>query len=616
MDSGGQNVYVAHLAKGLTQLGFRVDVFTRRDSPGLPETVCRDGFRVVHVPAGPPRAVCKEELLPYMEAFSGFMQAFVKRTGYDLVHANFFLSGLVAADLKRALGLPFVVTFHALGRVRRLHQGQADTFSDERFAVEARVIAEANRIIAEFPQDEEDLIHFYGADPAKITTIPCGFDPAEMQPRDKGEARAELDLPPGEPVILQLGRMVPRKGVETVVRALAHLRDDHDLAARLLVVGGESERPDPKVTPEIGRLQEVARAERVAEQVTFTGRRDHDALNAYYSAADVFVSVPWYEPFGMTPLEAMACGVPVVGSRVGGVKYTVLHGKTGFLVPPKDPPALAERLAQLLADPELARRLGACGRRRANARFTWRRVCADVAALYREVLQEVLAEVPPVSLQGSEAELAIIERGFAESLAALERARKQLRPDILEAARMLGEGLARGNKVLVCGNGGSAAAAQHFATELVGRFVRPQRAGLPVLALTDSAVLTAWANDCGYEQVFARQVEAFGRPGDLLVGLSTSGCSRNVVEAFRQAERQGVRRLALSGKGGGELRRLAEINLVVPSSSTQRIQEVHLLVLHLLCEIVEEHYVNDAVGVPGFESELLAIPGEPSLVAK
>src|SRR6185369_9520598 len=152
VDSGGQNVYVGQVARHLAALGYEVDVFTRRDSARLPETAeWIDGVRIVHVAAGPPELVRKEDLLPYMEEFTAQMLRFcrLQRRLYDLVHANFWMSGLVAAELKQALGLPFVITFHALGRVRRLHQGGADGFPDARFAVEDRVVQQADRIIAE-----------------------------------------------------------------------------------------------------------------------------------------------------------------------------------------------------------------------------------------------------------------------------------------------------------------------------------------------------------------------------------------------------------------------------------------------------------------------------------
>ncbi|MFL5682662.1 MAG: glycosyltransferase, partial [Chloroflexota bacterium] len=217
VDAGGQNVYVAQVARRLAALGDRVDVFTRRDDPDLPPVVdLAPGVRVIHVPAGPPEPVAKEDLLPLMEEFTAWMTARLRRSSYDVIHANFFYSGLVAADLKASLGLPFVVTFHALGRVRRQFQGDTDRFADERFAIEERIVAEADRILAECPQDEEDLIRLYNADHERIAMIPCGYDPGEFSPMSRPLARMDLGLDPTEPILLQLGRMVPRKGVDNV----------------------------------------------------------------------------------------------------------------------------------------------------------------------------------------------------------------------------------------------------------------------------------------------------------------------------------------------------------------------------------------------------------------
>ncbi|MFB3738026.1 MAG: glycosyltransferase family 4 protein, partial [Candidatus Velamenicoccus archaeovorus] len=389
VDNGGQNVYVGQVAKGLAAIGYDVDVYTRRDSERLPEIAgWMNGVRIVHVPAGPPEPVPKEQLLPHMDEFAEFVVRAMhgQRRRYDLVHANFFMSGLVAAEVKRRLGIPFVITFHALGRVRRLHQGDGDGFSDERFAVEDRCVAEADHIVAECPQDQEDLVNLYDADPGRVSIIPAGFDPGELWPLAKPFARVALGLPADERVILQLGRMVPRKGVDNAIRGFARLVHDHGIAARLLVVGGETEDADPVATPEIRRLRELAGREGVEDRVTFTGRRGRGTLRLYYGAADVFVSTPWYEPFGITPVEAMACGTPVVGSDVGGIGFTVRDGETGSLVPPNDPEALADRLASLYRHPRVRERFGRQAVRRANALFTWQKVTSAVAALYEDVL--------------------------------------------------------------------------------------------------------------------------------------------------------------------------------------------------------------------------------------
>jgi D-inositol-3-phosphate glycosyltransferase len=389
IDSGGQNVYVAHVAKQLAQLGYLVDVFTRRDDSRQKQVVqWHPNIRVVHVPVGPAEYIPKEQLLSYMEDFGRFMVRFARRQRipYDIVHANFFMSGLAAQQVKQALGIPFVITFHALGRVRRLCQGQADTFPVSRLAIEQNLMRDADRIIAECPQDRRDMEQLYGAARERIDIVPCGFDPEELW-LVSTIARQQLGLDPHEFIVLQLGRMVPRKGIDTVIQSIALLRQRFGIRARLLVVGGNAEQIDISNTPELARLLALTRELDIERQVVFTGQKSRSQLRYYYSAANAFVTTPWYEPFGITPVEAMACGTPVIGAAVGGIKSTVVDGATGYLVPPKDPEAVARRLASLHNQPELARRMGQQGMRRAYQLYTWSNVAAQIAAVYEAALE-------------------------------------------------------------------------------------------------------------------------------------------------------------------------------------------------------------------------------------
>jgi D-inositol-3-phosphate glycosyltransferase len=387
-DSGGQNVYVDRVAHHLVKLGYEVDVFTRRDDASAPCTVSyMPGVRVIHIQAGPAEVLPKEQLFQHMDEFAISMIQFIQDRGieYELIHAHFWMSGYVAGLVKTVLGIPFVITFHALGKLRRIFQGAADGFPDERFEVEERVVRQADRIIAECPQDKEDLMFHYYAPEDKISIIPCGFDSQEFYPVDKREAKRKLGLNPDEQVILQLGRMVPRKGVDNVIKGLSCVLARQDIPVRLLVVGGESDNPDPDETPEIGRLVKLAEEHHVQHSVTFTGRRGRNLLKYFYNAADIFVTTPWYEPFGITPLEAMACGTPVIGSSVGGIKYSVVHGKTGFLVPPNEPEILGKRMLDILTDRRLAESFRRNSLERVNSMFTWSIVARQIDGVYREL---------------------------------------------------------------------------------------------------------------------------------------------------------------------------------------------------------------------------------------
>lgn len=589
VDCGGQNLYVGQVAKGLAAMGYDVDVFTCRDSDILPETAeWVNGVRIVHVPAGPPTFVRKEDLLPYMTEFTDYVIKFCRcqRKAYDLIHANFWMSGLVAAELKHKLGIPFVMTFHALGRVRRQHQRQADKFPDVRFEVEDRIVVEADHIVAEAPQDEEDLIRLYNADPSKITIIPCGFDQTELWPISKALARISLGLPPDGRVILHVGRMLPRKGIDTVIRGFACLLKEHYIDAKLLIVGGESDEPDPTSTPEIGRLQGIARDEGVTDLVTFVGRRGRDTLKYYYSAADIFVTTPWYEPFGITPVEAMACGTPVVGSNVGGIKFTVRDSETGYLVPPNNPQALAEKLAHLYRHPQLLTVFGRQAVQRVNDLFTWQKVTKALSALYESVL---IANQPERWAHHDQA--AVVDRGFDQAMEVMQETRRRLRTLVLEAAQTVSGCFVRGGKVLICGEGDSSADAEYLAASFVSRFRSADRPGLPALSLNaGSAYLRS---DPAGDAMFARQVETFGQPDDVLIGISTTGLSRPFLQAFKAAQRRGLRTIALVGLHAAEHRRLADIVLMVPSSDRCSIEEVHLVLLHLLCGLVDERLAID-----------------------
>ena len=399
VDNGGQNVYVAELSMQLAQLDYEVDIYTRKDDPDLPECFeWKPGVRVIHIEAGPAVRIPKEKLLPFMEDFTTAMRSFIVRNNlkYQLVHAHFFMSALVASGIRKTMGIPYVVTFHALGMVRKMHQREADAFPAERIPIERLVVQDADCLIAECPQDRQDLLDHYHASSANIAIVPCGFNPAEFYPVNKQEARERLQIRRQEKVILQLGRMVPRKGVEDVIRATAILQP-RVKKLKLIIVGGEAADPDPAATPEIQRLMQVSRDCGTTSFVQFAGRKERELLKYYYSAADVFVSVPWYEPFGITPLEAMACGTPVVGADVGGIRYSVVDRLTGFLVPPHDPQTTADRIWQLLDDKGLHNYMRRNGIQRVNKMFTWQKVAASIHDVYEKVLNRALFKELPMT---------------------------------------------------------------------------------------------------------------------------------------------------------------------------------------------------------------------------
>ncbi len=389
VDAGGQNMAVASLARALVARGHDVEVFTRRDDPGPAETVTVQArLRVTHVPAGPARVIGKDDMAPFMPAFGAWLrQRWSRGPRPDVVHAHFWMSGLAALVAARPLGLPVVQTFHALGSVKARHQGAADTSPPERVAAERQLARSVDLVLATCT-DEVTELRALGTPSGRIRIVPCGVDTEMFRASGPLAARGERFR------LVDVGRLVERKGVDTVLRALAAIvRSDGAVPfdAELIVVGGPVAE-GLAADPEVRRLRALAADLGIADRVVFTGRLPAPEVAAHYRAADVVVATPWYEPFGLVPLEAMACGAAFVGSAVGGLLDTVRDGECGLLVPPRDPVALAGALRQLAGDQELRHRLGAAARRRA-LRFETARVAGDTEAAY-ETLVDVPLDVP------------------------------------------------------------------------------------------------------------------------------------------------------------------------------------------------------------------------------
>ncbi|HEV7872316.1 MAG TPA: glycosyltransferase [Modestobacter sp.] len=376
VDAGGQNVHVAALAAGLARAGHTVTVHTRRDDAALPERVTTgDGYDVVHVTAGPPVALPKDELLGHMPAFAAALRASWSVQRPDVVHAHFWMSGLAAVEAAGSLlaPVPVLQTFHALGSVKKRHQGDADSSPPQRIELERGLCAAVDQVVATC-SDEVFELRRLGLSTDRVSIVPCGVDTAVFTPRGPVAARS------GRPRLLVLGRLVERKGQEDAVRALTAVPD-----AELVVVGGPP-HDTLDADPEVRRLRAVAGALGVADRLVFTGAVARADVPSWVRSADVVLAVPWYEPFGITPLEAMACGRPVVATAVGGLVDSVADGVTGDLVPPRDPARLGAALAALLDDDDRRAAYGAAGVARARNRYRWARVVADTEAVYRTVL--------------------------------------------------------------------------------------------------------------------------------------------------------------------------------------------------------------------------------------
>ena len=312
------------------------------------------------------------------------------------------------------------------------------------------------------------------------------------------------------------------------------------------------------------------------DRLLLTGQWPHADLPALYRSADVVLAVPWYEPFGITPLEAAACGRPLVGTAVGGLLDSVEDGVTGLLVPPRDVPALAAAVRRLLEDPETAAAMGARARARAVERFDWSVVAARTEAVLDATAR---GRAPASGLSWLDEHALEVERGMRSLVR---------QADVIRSwGERLATSLVAGGRLLAAGNGGSAAEAQHLTAELVGRWCTDRRPLSAISLCAETSSLTAILNDYGPDEVFARQVEAHGRPGDVLVLLSTSGTSSNVLHAAKRALDVGMRVWAMTGPGPNPLAGLATEAVVVDAPTTAAVQEVQLVAIHAVCAALD-----------------------------
>src|SRR3954452_10237850 len=312
VDAGGQNVHVDALARGLARRGATVVVHTRRDDPSLPRRVALCPWVVVdHIDAGPAAVIPKDDLLPHMGTFARELERCWSQERPDVVHSHFWMSGLAARDAAAKLEIPVVHTFHALCLVKRRYQGDADTSPERRIELEREIVARADRIVATCTDEAFELMRL-GADRSKVRVFPCGVDLEHFRPDGPAEPRGL------EHRIVYAGRLVERKGIGNVISALEQVPDCE------LVIAGGPPAAELDGDHEASRLRALAEHHGVADRVHLRGRVGRPDLPRLLRSADALVTVPWYEPFGITPLEAMACGIPVVASAVGGMIDSVV----------------------------------------------------------------------------------------------------------------------------------------------------------------------------------------------------------------------------------------------------------------------------------------------------
>jgi len=376
--SGGMNVYVRQLAAALGDLGTKVDIFTREhaDVANRIETI-GPNVRVVHIKAGDPEAHVGE-LYAHLPEFLEQLNAFREEEGleYDVVHSHYWLSSWVGRELSQATGAPHVVTFHTLGLIK-MQSRAGEVEPAERPVVEKEVMASADRIIAFSAHERDAMARLYNADPNKVSLVPCGVDLSVFKPLDQESVRERLGLN-GEKIILYVGRIEPLKGLDLLVETAAHM--DVGESVRMLVVGA-----DANGGRELDRVKQLAKEKNLEDQIDFVGQVDHTELPLYYNAADVCVMPSYSESFGLVALEAMACGTPVVATRVGGLPTIIQHGRTGYLKSWRCPETFANSLEMIISSEGLQESMGQAARKRAEG-LGWDNVAAIMCEEYDSLI--------------------------------------------------------------------------------------------------------------------------------------------------------------------------------------------------------------------------------------
>ena len=370
------NVYIREVSSALAEPGCQVDIFTREHCADHHGVVgLNEHVRVVHLQAGPIDAP-KEELHRYLPSFAYELEKFRESNGfsYDLIHSHYWLSGWVGNNLSREWGVPHVTTFHTTAELKgRAVAGEAE--SSLRICTERKIVGSSDRIIASTRHEYGSLVSLYEADQDRIRVVPAGVDLDMFQPGDQRWARDKLGLN-DERVVLYVGRMDAIKGLDVLIHSVASMETPCNL--KVLVIGGS------KQDREFNKAQKLVNTLEVADKIDLLGTLEHESLPLYYQAADVCVVPSYYESFSLVALEAMACGTPVVASRVGGLQTVVKDNQSGYLVPWHCPDAFAVRLEMLLTNDSLRKSLGRQASELAK-RLSWRATASSIADVYAEL---------------------------------------------------------------------------------------------------------------------------------------------------------------------------------------------------------------------------------------
>lgn len=380
-DTGGMSVYVGEVARRLARKGHSIDIFTRFQSPeGVTVVQPFQNVRIISLHAGPPESLSQWVLHRHLPEFFENLERFKNAEGiaYDLVHSHYYLSGQIGLWARKRWHIPHVFMFHTLGLLKNRIAG-FEQEPDSRIELEKQLARECDLVLAGTQRERAHLMELYDALPQRIRVVPCGVDLERFRPCDQGVARARLGLSEAERVILFVGRLDPIKGIDRLLAAVARLRGEMRLRVVLVGGGGEKASEEPMLRALCSELS-------LGDCVTFAGPRAHGELQDYYRAADVLVLPSHYESFGLVVLEALACGAPVLATRVGVVEDIIRKGVNGWVVSGNAPESLAEGLRGVLEWRDTQRQTPASIRATVE-KYDWSFVAASIESEYRRLLE-------------------------------------------------------------------------------------------------------------------------------------------------------------------------------------------------------------------------------------
>ena len=390
-EAGGQNVYVLNLCHFLARLGVKVDIYTRWDKPSKTGIVeINKNFRVIRVKAGPKKYISRDSFLNVIEEFTANVVKIIKDEDlkYDIIHSNYWFSGIIGLKLARTLNIPQLHVYHSIGQNRFntlkefIHQQQDYVFYETRIAWEKQIAHRVSGIIATSPIEQNEICQFFDVKKGKIKCIPVGVDIEVFKPGSQAKSRKSLKLPERSPILLYVGRIEWRKGIETLLKADAQLPTRWKDAQLYIIGGGQNSQEKKLDEKEINRLKSLSVELGINTRIKFLGSKKQHEIVPYYVAADVCIVPSYYEPFGIVPLEAMACGTPVIASRTGGLQYTVVDNVTGKLVKPADDKALSKKIDEVLSQGKEF--YSKAARQRVTDNFIWSKIAEETILYMKE----------------------------------------------------------------------------------------------------------------------------------------------------------------------------------------------------------------------------------------